>query len=71
MQQQLAPPNGIDLVAASMTVGAEVGSDEEDLAVGDARVGLLEIDLPRAGALDLGAEQDDPALDPFVQVVVM
>jgi hypothetical protein len=55
----------------AMLVGADVGVEQPKLAVFHQSVGILEVDLPFAGRLDLGAGEDDAGLEFLQQEVIV
>ena len=63
VEEQLADPLGLVVVAVGLLERRDVGADQPRLVALDARVGVGEVDLAGPDRLDLGAGQDDPGLE--------
>ena len=70
MQQQLPGAQALVVHGVAVREGADVGVEEEGLAVLEQAVGVLEVGLAFADGLDLGAAQGDAALVAVAEEVV-
>src|SRR5919106_3475972 len=71
VEQELARAVRDVVVAVALGVLGDVRADEPGLAALDADVGLGDVDLVRANALDLGAGQHDARLEGLLDGVVV
>ena len=68
MQQQLPRAAWFVILAVALVVRTDVGAVEEDFAIPDPGIAVLEVHVAQARALDLGPGQDDSRLEPLQQV---
>ena len=66
LEQELARPLGLVVVAVATLELGDVGTDQPRLVALDARVGVRQIRLACPERLDLGPGQDDPGLERLV-----
>ena len=71
MHKQTATAHRISIEDIAVLVWAYVHADDEELAVLDVNIRVLEIDAACADALDLGAEKLDARLVFFVHEIVV
>ncbi len=69
MEQQLARPDGIDVIAVPRFVGADVHVMHPHLVALDACEGILEVGLPLADRLDLRSGEHDASLVALLNLV--
>src|SRR5436190_11602957 len=71
MEEELADPLRLVVVAVRLLERRDVGADQPRLVPLDARVGIGQGDLAGPDRLDLRAGQDDPCLERLVDVELM
>src|SRR6185295_15214340 len=71
MEEELAVAARRVVPAARALPGCDVNADQPGFTALDPRVRLLEVDLARADALDLGAGQHDARLEGVLDRVLM
>ena len=70
MQQQLPGAQALVVHGVAVGEGADVGVEEEGLAILEQTVGVLEVGLALADGLDLGAAEGDAALVAVAEKVI-
>ncbi len=71
MEQELAGAQGFVVHGVAVGEGADVGVEEEALAVLEQAVGVLEVGFAFADGFDLGAAEGDAALEAVGEEVVV
>src|SRR5688572_13899290 len=71
MEEQLAPPHRLGILAATVLVGTDVDVLEPRLGADDTHETVAEVDLAGPNRLDLGARQDDAGVERLVDEVVV